>query len=887
MFVFQIFFFDLVFSKILFPKWLEHEYWTSIQDNKLEYLLISCQTCNEAAVSMSVKVGSFQDPIPGLSHLLEHMLFFSSKTYPQENYLMEFINSHSGYINAFTESDHTNYYYSIDNTALEDSLKIFSRIFVDPVFSSQAVEREIMAVDSEHHKNVYNDGWRTFRLLEISAKNSEFRNFGTGNAKTLAVPRIAKFVENHFLKYYFGENMKLVIYGNYSLNTLNQWVNNYFSDVRKGNFKSKPIYDFEIEGLMLTEKISEGTSLDLFWKIPSEYKSTQPGGFVAYLLNNQGTDGLIAKFDSIQKMSVEVIKTYSEFSLINANFFLHKEFDYKNIISATIEYIKKILTFDKNKLNRIWFDYSKIAQNSFDYSNELEPSQIVKKLSSNMLNFSEKYFFSGFDLKHEFDYEEVQKILKSMQGQFLAIFESSRFNKGKELDEYVLEFKEYDEYYDLHYDFFPFKTNEINLNFDVYPINPCIPYDLELKKYSNSEIEQKSPIEGLKIWYKYDQHFKTPTVIVSILLTFEAWEKNQVNLNIIIEIANIMITKNLYLYKIAGYSYSLENTLYGLVLVVTGWNDKICEYLANVLKEIITPNTSFYHSAWVAVYEKYSLLETTDAYIQADEYLKEKILLSYVPISKQLQVLLNYLKDNSLNRDIIKKVAIEVLITGNIEPKVCEDITEILLENFIISNNKRLTPVSKNIQNKEFFYFSHSNHCILQWYDFDEFDIRKYAAIMILSDIANSLAFQVLRSKEQLGYIVFLYASLKYKTNAIKLLIQGSNKDPDYMEFIIQQFWENLEIENEKFEKSKIAISKSLVWPKTTLENLNNVIWKEILQGRYDFQLENTLSKAVKNVKITEVYDLINQIKTENRKITIKIFKETETKMINDIIDFL
>ena len=89
-------------------------------------------------------------------------------------------------------------------------------------------------------------------------------------------------------------------------------------------------------------------------------------------------------------------------------------------------------------------------------------------------------------------------------------------------------------------------------------------------------------------------------------------------------------------------------------------------------------------------------------------------MLSYVPISKQLQVLLNYLKDNSLNRDIIKKVAIEVLITGNIEPKVCEDITEILLENFIISNNKRLTPVSKNIQNKEFFYFSHSNHCILQ-----------------------------------------------------------------------------------------------------------------------------------------------------------------------------
>ena len=43
--------------------------------------------CLQTAVAPQVRVGSLSDPddIPGLAHFLEHMLFFSSERYPEED----------------------------------------------------------------------------------------------------------------------------------------------------------------------------------------------------------------------------------------------------------------------------------------------------------------------------------------------------------------------------------------------------------------------------------------------------------------------------------------------------------------------------------------------------------------------------------------------------------------------------------------------------------------------------------------------------------------------------------------------------------------------------------------------------------------------------------
>ena len=55
------------------------------------------------------------DPVslPGLAHFCEHMLFLGTEKFPDENEYSKFLSQHGGSFNAFTSSDHTNYYFDV------------------------------------------------------------------------------------------------------------------------------------------------------------------------------------------------------------------------------------------------------------------------------------------------------------------------------------------------------------------------------------------------------------------------------------------------------------------------------------------------------------------------------------------------------------------------------------------------------------------------------------------------------------------------------------------------------------------------------------------------------------------------------------------------------
>ena len=60
-----------------------------------------------ALPAVQVRVGSLSDPddLPGLAHFLEHMLFYSSEKYPQEDAYSKFVSEHGGSTNAFTSGE--------------------------------------------------------------------------------------------------------------------------------------------------------------------------------------------------------------------------------------------------------------------------------------------------------------------------------------------------------------------------------------------------------------------------------------------------------------------------------------------------------------------------------------------------------------------------------------------------------------------------------------------------------------------------------------------------------------------------------------------------------------------------------------------------------------
>lgn len=168
--------------------------------------------------------------------------------YPKENDYFQYCSEHSGHSNAYTDSEHTNFYFEISADYLEGALDRFAQFFICPLFSESCTERELKAVDSgklllndcgyaclgcqlnfatlhyvyclEHKKNLQNDGWRLHELEKsLTNPSHPYSKFGTGNLRTLKYnpEDMGLNIRDELLRfhdtYYSANIMKLCVLG--------------------------------------------------------------------------------------------------------------------------------------------------------------------------------------------------------------------------------------------------------------------------------------------------------------------------------------------------------------------------------------------------------------------------------------------------------------------------------------------------------------------------------------------------------------------------------------------------------------------------------------------------------------------------------------------------
>ena len=169
------------------------EYRAITLENGIRVLLISDSDSQQAAAALDVHVGSFSDPVdlPGLAHFCEHMSFLGTKKHSEEDGFSKFLSSHGGSANAYTDAEDTLYYFDVNAEYMSEALDRFSQFFIAPLFSASATERELNAIESEHSKNINNNGFRVFQLGRDYANPAHVLNrFATGNKDTLdTIPR--------------------------------------------------------------------------------------------------------------------------------------------------------------------------------------------------------------------------------------------------------------------------------------------------------------------------------------------------------------------------------------------------------------------------------------------------------------------------------------------------------------------------------------------------------------------------------------------------------------------------------------------------------------------------------------------------------------------------
>jgi len=126
---------------------------------------------------------------------------------------------HSGSTNAFTEHEKTTYFFDMNVKEFPFALKMFSRMFANPLFDKTLMNKEINAVSSENDKNLNSESWRQNELIKLlSNEEHPFHHFSTGNKETLGglgMEELHKRLVRFYNKYYVPKAMKLAVLSTY------------------------------------------------------------------------------------------------------------------------------------------------------------------------------------------------------------------------------------------------------------------------------------------------------------------------------------------------------------------------------------------------------------------------------------------------------------------------------------------------------------------------------------------------------------------------------------------------------------------------------------------------------------------------------------------------
>lgn len=176
-----------------------------------------------ASLGLWVKVGSSleKNPINGISHYIEHMVFKGTKSRNALE-IATAIESLGGELNAFTERELTCFHASVLSEHLETALDVLSELVTAPIFNKIEMERERgvllqeLAMSLDSPEECLMDAY----LQSVWGKEGLGQPI-IGNKKTISSITRAQLI-SFFGKHYTPQNMVLSVAGNVDFDRLIQ-----------------------------------------------------------------------------------------------------------------------------------------------------------------------------------------------------------------------------------------------------------------------------------------------------------------------------------------------------------------------------------------------------------------------------------------------------------------------------------------------------------------------------------------------------------------------------------------------------------------------------------------------------------------------------------------
>ena len=840
--------------------------------NNIPVIYVKDDKLEKPAFYFAVATGYFSDPenTPGLAHFLEHLIFMGSKKYPKENHFNDVLAKYQGMTNAYTDTDKTVYYFNSLSSGFEEILDIFYNLIKDPLLSSDSQEREVQAVNSEHEKNILNDGWRFYRLLNMLSNDKHpLHKFGTGNDETLNKPEAVEQVKEFHRKYYHSNNFYICLADNKDVKYYKELLNKSFGSLTSKSERniyrlSKPFP--KVSKQIFLESENNNKKIYMVWNMSRMDTNKNPIGLIneitthmkvkslqKILVDKDYVKGLGFSIDDIKDdyMIIMLVVNLTDNGVIN--------------IEETISIIKQYLSFLSNQnITSLIEDYQKKRLINFDCDSNDDSMTLTSEIIEIMFEDENEPLYYPYDVSNisQIHYQTITSDLLKNPNIILLLpkdkFELTGLSKSNKQKEkyYNMDYYEIDNLDDKEIELFDFELPQIN----KYLIEPEL---IENNIVSNLLNENNN-------FYRFDKKWKTPVVFSSIIVDYPYFENNYLEINQMLLVLAYQIKEYFYDALLLGYNISItpSSSKNILNITVSGYNSKVNDIVTELLEKLRTFDgleryISMVNREYKQDLQKYkteqpfslvsSLLKKS---ILPNYYTRKELLQEYKPLSiKEFYYLVdrilkgkkNFYQYGNFNKKLSSKNTFKIKIQPN---KVAKGIE------------------MKHPNSKE------TNKAILVSYNLGDYSIKTISIIKTLNTMMSEDFFDVLRTKNQVGYLVKQYYNNMNNTVYLVQHIQ-TQKDLDQVNKMIKDFNKKYIQELERmsdieFDKLKENIIKDILQPEQNMEEQYYLDINEILTGKLLFNRKKLIVKEIKKLTLEQTIKFLRGI--INKGIVYKVY---------------
>lgn len=852
--------------------------------NQIEVMLISDPNTEKSAASLSVGVGLLQDPMSqqGMAHYLEHMLFLGTEDYPDTKGYSAFMTANGGSQNAYTWLDITNYMFSVNNDAVDEALDRFSDFFKAPMLYPEYTDKEKNAVNAEWSMRREMDFFGQFKLARNLLGDHPANRFLIGNLESLGDKEGSQLHAEtvaFYERYYSANIMKVALLGNQSLAELEELARKHFSEI-----ENKAIADPEVTATIDFDEVGgkrihyvpnqdvKQLRLEFIINDNSDDFAVKPNQFISYLIGSEmpGTPAFLLKNSGlISSLSASASPTYyGNYGILSIDVNL-TDTGMQNREMITAMLLQYIDLIKAEGVDAKYYNEIKTSlNNQFRFLEKSDEFGYVSNLAEAMQNVPASMAIAAPYHYERFDAEAIRKVLDQLTPERLRVwYVSKQEPHDSELH-----------YYDGKYKVVDISADEqaswqqpLNIAMQLPEVNNLLPENFDLvAETQRDKPEVVAEKDGIQAWHYPSQDFADqPRGWLDIHMNYPpalSSAKADVLLSLWRDLYSLQQSALATEAGIAGMNMSLSAGT-GLTMRIGGFTDKQAILLDKALAGLVVD------------VDAQSFAQAVDRYVRALQNQEKQF-----PFYQAFGAYNKLIREGNFNsgqlietakalqpadlvsfmNDFLRSNQTRIFAFGNYNQAALEGVVDTVAA--------ALPEDRDNIAYRRAAFWRPQVGRTLVWQeDIDVADVglidvkvnptpgyATYAAATVLKDHFSNIAFDRLRTEEQLAYAVGGTATRLDDYTGFAMYIQTPVKDAAAMQARFDAFREEYadvlaELTEEEFAQLKASTLVTLKEPPKNMSEEAQPLISDWYREEFDFDSKQQLIDAVEKVTLADV----------------------------------